>query len=262
MKRITTIILLSLFTMGFAFGQSSFIKLIEKEKFPKAEKKILKALSKDSNDVGNNYAYALLLSKRKFKGYNCQKSYITLLKSKQGFDAITDQKQLAKLNKVPINDSLIRNFLDTICRLALEDASSANTVDSYEQYLSFYKYAEKRLITETIKKRNLAAFSDACKLNTIASYQDFIRKYPEAEQQEEAKAKRDAIAFQNAKTIDKIDSYELFIQNYPFAKEVTEATERIHELAYSEAEKENNAAAYKKFIDSYSDSKQYNLINS
>jgi len=257
MKRLTTILLLSLFSMGFAYSQSSFLKYIEKGKYPKAEKKIMKALSKDSNDVGNNYAYAMLLSKRKYKEYNCEKAYITLLKSKQGFETITDEKQLAKLAKVPITIELYRNQLDTICQQALEDAMLLNTVSDYNHYLLFFTKAQPSYALDATERRNLVAYSDACKLNTIASYQEFITKYPHAKQQEEAKNKRNAIAFQNAKLIDKIDSYEVFIRDYPFANEVTEATERIHELAYSEAEKENNATAYKKFIDSYSESKQY-----
>lgn len=257
MKQLSFTLLLFLTTIFSAQCQSSFLKLIEKGKFAKAEKKITKALSNDSNDVGTNYAYALLLSKRKHNGYNSEKAYITLLKSKQGFEGITDEKQLEKLNKIPINAQQYRNYLDTICRQALEDISSQNDVAAFQQYLDFYLFAPTILIQEATSKRDSVAFSNALNNNTIDSYDAFIRKYPNAEQYTEATERRDQIAFSKAQTTDNIDEYKTFIKKYPKSKEAPQATSRIHELAFATAEKENTSIAYKRFANEYQNSKQY-----
>lgn len=63
------IILLSLFSCSI-FGQTNYLKQIEKGKYVKAEKKLNKALKKEPNDIVLNYGMSSLLMKRKHKGYN------------------------------------------------------------------------------------------------------------------------------------------------------------------------------------------------
>ena len=293
-KHLSLIIILLLSTSGFLFGQASYLKLIEKGKYSKAEKKINKAILKEPNDIGHNFTMSILLINRKYKGYNTIKSYEYIITSEKLYSNTFNEKEIKRLNKIPINTITLQNYKDTICKYALDDAIKENTVEAYENYLDLYKITpynykisaiEKRdiaafkiataanseesyqyfiskypnaiQINEATSKRNERAFEKVKSLNTLEAYQNFINLYPNASQITEAISKRNERAFDLAKTADNINDYKKFISNYQKAKEVKEAWLRIHELAFMIAEKENTANAYKKFIDEYPKCKQY-----
>jgi hypothetical protein len=256
-KHLSLITILLLCTSGFLFGQASYLRLIEKGKYAKAEKKINKAIVKEPKDVGLNYALAVLLINRKYKGYNASKSYEYLIISNNLYANTIDEKEIKSLNKIPINRIVFQNYTDTICKYALEDAIAENTVAVYEKYLDFYKNTPYNYKNTAIEKRDIAAYKIATATNTVESFQYFISKYPFANQIAGATSKRNSLAFEIAKSADGIGDYKRFINKYPTATEVELAWLRIHELAFMVAEKENTAKAYQTFINEYPQSKQY-----
>lgn len=238
------------------FGQTSYLRKIEKGKFGKAEKKLVKALKKDSNDIALNYTMSTLLLKRKNKGYNSAKSYQYLTKTESLYANLTDKKEINRLNKIPINTDVIQSYLDTICRYALTDASVKNTVESYENYLSYYTRMTSEYRNTAVEKRDIAAFKIASKENTVESYEKFISNYPDAKQFREAINKRDVAAFRVATKENTIESYQKFISNYPDAKQFNEAVTIRNMLAYKAAVGENSIASYTVFVKKYPDAKQ------
>ena len=249
------ILFLSFFSCSL-FGQTSYLREIEKGKFGKAEKKINKALKKEPNDIVLNYAMSSLLMKRKYKAYNTAKSYEYLTKAERLYANIDDERQINKLNKIPINSSIILNHLDTICRYALDDAIETNTVGSYENYLYYFTRASTNYQNSAIVKRDIAAFLIATTENTVESFENFILKYPKANQISEAISKRNALAYSRAMITNTISSYKAFIHKYSDASEVKEAWEKIYNLAYEEAQKTNSIAAYEDFISNYPKARQ------
>ena len=255
--------MLLLCTSNFSFGQSSYLKLIEKGKYSEAEKKINKAIIKEPNDIEHNFTLAILLINRNFKGYNAPKSYEYIIKSEKLYSNTYDSKEIIRLNKIPIDQIIIQNYTDTICKYALDDAIKKNSVEEYENYLEFYKNTPNNYKISAIENRDIAAFIIASAENSVEAYQYFISTYPSAIQISEATSKRNELAYTIAKTADNIADYKSFISKYPSATEVKQAWTRIHELAFMVAEKENTSKAYKKFIDEYPQSKQYeNAFNS
>jgi len=262
-KHLLLITMLLLCTSNFSFGQSSYLKLIEKGKYSEAEKKINKAIIKEPNDIEHNFTLAILLINRNFKGYNAPKSYEYIIKSEKLYSNTYDSKEIIRLNKIPIDQIIIQNYTDTICKYALDDAIKKNSVEEYENYLEFYKNTPNNYKISAIENRDIAAFIIASAENSVESYQYFISTYPSAIQISEATSKRNELAYTIAKTADNIADYKSFISKYPSATEVKQAWTRIHELAFMVAEKENTSKAYKKFIDEYPQSKQYeNAFNS
>lgn len=251
MKKILTLSLLFILSIHVVSAQNSYLKLIEKGKYPKAEKKITKALKKDSTDISANYSYAILLSKREHKGYDIAKSYQTILKSKQLFEAVIDQKQLAKLNKVPINSDQYRNYLDTICRKALEDIIPNNSVDLYQQYLDNYHFAPTKLLQEATDKRNESAFSIAKSNNSIESFEDFIVKYPYASQREQAQEEIHKLAFNIAEKENTSNSYKKFVNTYPKSKQFKKAFTLFEERQFYENIETSSWETYKFFIEEF-----------
>jgi len=243
------------------FGPSSF-KLIEKGEYDNAEKKISKDLLKNADNLEANYAMGLLSIKRKYTKYSPEKSYEYLNKSKALFEKITNDNDIKRLNKIPISKESYQNYIDTICRCAMEDAIVKNDIKIYQDYLKYYLASPKTYIAKITENRNSLAFLKASTANTEEAFNSFISDFPDAAQINDATQKRNGLAFEKAKITDKIEAYEEFVKKYPGAKEVIPAKDRICELAYNQAEKENNTQSYKKFIDSYPNSKQFEKASS
>ena len=136
-KTLTTLI--ALFVSGsIIYGQfglfgSSSIKLIEKGEFADAEKKINKDLTKTPDDIETNYAMSLLFLKRAYTGYNTEKSYEYLMRCKKLFGNVTEERELNKLNKIPLTQAVFQNYIDTVCRCAMEDDFAKNDINLYQK---------------------------------------------------------------------------------------------------------------------------------
>lgn len=255
MTRILHIILCILFSFP-AFGQA-YMKLIEKGKYSKAEKKLNKSLVKQPDDIALNYSMALLLTKRGYKGYDPKRSYEFLLKSNRTYMALNDEKTVKNLNKVSINSAWFTAYTDTITRCALHDAIALNTVEAYQDFLNVYRTAPESYQRTAAENRDAAAYKITLSQNTVEAYQRFIDSYPDAMQIHDAVSKRDALAFEKAKQTDKIEAYKAFVQTYPKASEVKQAWARVHELAFAEAMSINTSMAFNTFMAEYPQATQY-----
>ena len=257
MKKIFIAVILIIVSINYILGQTSYLKLIEKGKYSAVDKKINKELSKKPDDIGLNFTMAVLLIERKNKNYNPEEAYIFLMKSRSLYDNSINEQEIKRLNKIPINANIFNDYTDTICKRALEDATTINTIESYTKFIDFYIKSPLFYIEKACENRNKVAYEFACRTNTVGSYQYFISNYSHASQINEAKNKRNHLAFLEAKSIDTIEKYKSFISQYPDANEVKEGWERIHELAYELAFQNNSSKSYRKFILEYPNSKQY-----
>ncbi|MBP7463703.1 MAG: OmpA family protein [Bacteroidales bacterium] len=251
MKKTITVLLSLWLSVLFAFSQSASLKLIYEGEYEKAEKKINKGLEKKADDVEYLLLKSILLMQRNFTGYNTETSYDLLSMAKSTYKKISDEKLLSKLEEIPINQSVLAAYTDSVCYYALADASNENTLQAYERYLSFYKESPQKYRTTAIDKRNTVAYAAALELNSIAAWEEFMSTYPDARQFSDAEANRNILLFEEIRKEDDIDTYKEFIGRYPKAAQVPEAWARIYELEYAIAEKENTSAAYKNYMESY-----------
>lgn len=244
-------------SISFVFSQESNLKLIEKGKYSKAVKKITADLEKKPYDVILNYFMAILLIQRDYKGYNAKQSFEYMVKTQAYFAKEYDKKDMKGLEKLAIDQARLDQDMAHICSEGLADASTVNTIKGYENYLNNFYAAPSNLREEAKAKRDTIAFNEACRINTVASYQYFINTYTGAAQQAEAKNRRNALAYKTAKSKNTITFYKKFIKTYPEAAEVTDAWVSTHELAFAQAEKANTSVSYKRFTDEYPKSVQY-----
>ena len=241
----------------FSVAQTNDQKHIDKGDFAKAEKNLTKDLEKNPADIAALYTMALLHINRGYPKYNAPKAYNYIVNAINLYANLTDEKELKDLFKIPLNQDYFNAVTLTICKEALLDANTLNTVEGYDTYLAYYKASPQEYKNEAVENRNIAAFKIATGINTVASYQEFINTYPNAQQVQLATSNRNALAFNLAKEVNTIKEYEKFISTYPAAAEVEEAWSRIHGLAFAAAKKENSAKAYKGFMDKYPKSKQF-----
>lgn len=258
MKYFSLIFLLFFIKSLNSFGQPSYLKLIDKGKFSKAEKKINKILKKNPDDLIINFSKAVLLSTKNYNKYNTESSYLIAQNIQQKFETTSDEKNQKEFEKSSITENSINELIISICRKAKEDAIQSNNLEKLQRYLTFYFQANQMDKLQVETKRNEVAFKIACEKNSIASYQDFIDKYPEAVQFSEAISRRNELAFNQVKEKDNIEAYKEFIRKYPKANQIQDAWNRIHELAFTYAKTQNTSKAYKQFMSEYPNSTQYN----
>lgn len=258
MKKVLFYLILFLCSTTTVTGQfwANSLKMIEKGEFIDAEKKITKTLQQSPNDVEENFAMSVLLSKRKYTGFNTVKAYEHLTKAAKLYANIKDEKQLKQLNKIPISDVEFASMNDSICRIAAEDVNKVNQLADYQKFLDVFKTCPENYNNKVIEARDILAFKIASDEHKVESYQQFISSYPKAVQFTQAVILRDTLAYRAARITDKIDTYNEFLQKYPEAAQVNLVISRIHELAFADASTNHTALAYKTFHDKYPTSRQ------
>jgi outer membrane protein assembly factor BamD (BamD/ComL family) len=93
----------------------------------------------------------------------------------------------------------------------------------------------------------------AQKINTIESYQEFLRDYPNSEFNNEAEQKLIELEFNKAKKINTISSYKYFLNSYGINKYTKQATSNMIKLEFLEAQKKNTIKSYMEFSSKYPD---------
>ena len=237
-------------------AQSAYQKQIDKAKFAKIEKKLYKVLKKSPDDPTANFYLGVIYINRKYPSYSPYTSYDYLEKSKKDFDMVSDEKEMKKLLKLPLNQSIISKYLDTAYIRGLEDAISLNNVEAYEKYLSYFPNADYKYTSNAVSKRDIAAYKNATDINTVESYQYFIDKYPVANDIPRAWERIHELAFQEAEKENTISAFEKFIGKYDKAKQIQQAYENIHLLAFTQAKAANNSKDMYAFLNKYPKAKQ------
>lgn len=248
--------------MGSSMAQLRYIKLIDKEKYDKAERKISEGLAETPCDAGLNFAMGVLLQKGQYAGHSYQKSYIHLVKTDSILRASSDAKAIRKLAEDSVSIHSTTCYLDTACSRALNELGSNSTEEGYNGYLHTFGQAPARWLAKATSLRDSSAYSVALQGNSTTSFERFIGLYPHAKQTQKATQQRNALAFAAVKEKDSTKEYQRFIEQYPEAVEAKQAEVRIHELAFNEAQQVNTSAAYTKFCTKYPTSVQADRANS
>jgi len=148
-------------------------------------------------------------------------------------------------------NSLKREILNNKYAYLYNRAKDINTIVSYEEFIKIYPKAPQAK----------EAFNNIYRLtkekNNIIDYEWFISKYPKAPQV------KDAIVniYNLLKKQNNIAGYEWFISKYPKAPQVKDAIVNIHKLAFNKAKDIGTISAYNTFIISYPMAKEANQAN-
>ena len=296
MKNFYTLLILFSFLINSC--STNYLKLLQKEKYAKVEKKINKKINKKTNNTELLFFNAQLKSSRKYSKYNILEAQKEILKSKISF-AQKDSDAKEKLDKKGINSSslfqlekqiytqgfddysnlgsevLAQEYIDEFSNadgilitrmkryrdsIFFNEVRKLNTEESYNSFLT--KYPKSEFNFDVVKLRNERAYEQAEIQNTLFSYENFIKKYPNALETSKANERIHELAFDQVKSVNTIESYEHYIKTYPSSKLVSEANDRIHSIAYELTKSINTMNAYKAFMNKYPKSKQYSQAKS
>jgi len=125
-----------------------------------------------------------------------------------------------------------------------------NTVISYNAYIK--NYPNSQYILSAKNNRDSIAYIQCVNANTLAICQSYLDSYPVSKYRDKVIALRNSLAFGIADKIFSIEAYNDFINKYPDADEISKAKENI---AFLNADKRNSVSAYKNFIQEYPNSK-------
>jgi outer membrane protein assembly factor BamD (BamD/ComL family) len=132
-----------------------------------------------------------------------------------------------------------------------------NTVDSYEEFIR--KYPESDLTNDAKTKIELLEWEKALENNSFNVFSEFIGKYPESQFLADAKSKLEEIDWNKTITTNTIDSYIYFINGYPDSKYLDEATSKQEKLEWNKAKEKDDFESYDYFIKKFPESNQIKI---
>lgn len=206
----------------------SALKDLEKGKYGRLEKKLNKALAKDSVNPGAKYIYSMLYVKEDY-AYSDIDTANFFIKQALSDYRLVDEKQLKKLLKLNIKEEEMLKHKALVDSLGYEHASEINTIASYNHFLEHHPEAKE--VAQATKERNDIAFAQAQKQNTYEAYMKFIQTYPDADQVRDAKELYDILLFEKKTSDRKLSSYINFLKEHPKTPYRQQAEKNIFEIA-------------------------------
>lgn len=260
-----------LFSVFSSNAQSNrYLRLIDKQKFSKAEKK-LKKVEKKSEGIELNHAYTILFISEEYKDYDPYKAYKHIQTAIRGFDKLSYEEK-EKYKKKEYTKELLLKTREKCYSLAYNDCLDENAVDCFKKYISSFsdalewKLKAQRAIYEI-------AFNEAEKTNTINSYQKFINDFNSLRLINDYSQSDDllksawrnvyTLEFTKTKELNSIHSYQQYIDTYPKSHLLNDAVSSRNELAFLEAKQINTIKSYQYFINKYpnADEKKEAILN-
>lgn len=222
------------------------LKALDKHKIEKAEKLVVKALEKDTTNLGAHYVFSLLYVTEYYERYNIDSAYTHINQAIALYDSLEpEDKRLKKLNKWDVNDSTLQKQKATVEALAFEHVTHTHTIEAYNFFLQYYTTAQQT--AEVTRLRNALAFAAARRINTYDAYKNFIDTYPNATELDKASELYEFLLYENKTKSRRLDSYISFLKEYPNTNYTADALENIFELYTID----NKPSSYTKFAQDY-----------
>lgn len=112
---------------------------------------------------------------------------------------------------------------------AWSNACKKNTEAAYDEYIN--KYPEGKYVAEAIAAKESAMFEDAKKRDAEEAFVSYLAKYPEGRFKNDALILMEPKMWARVKSIDKLYFYNDYIKRYPYGKYSAQAYSRIDALS-------------------------------
>ncbi|MDN4166734.1 WG repeat-containing protein [Cytophagales bacterium LB-30] len=223
------------------------LKLIEKQKYEKAEKTVLRKLSKDSLNSGMRYAYARLWVTPDYPEYHIDSAHRYIIQAQSDW-AISSEKMKKKMKKDGLDSLGLQAFKQQVDSLAFARAQAADTLAAYQYFLDEFSDALEYRTARAL--RDERAYQIAKRENTYESYLYFLRTYPDAQQAKDAREFYDILLFEEKIRDKKLASFRQFLQEYPNTPYRKEAEWQILQISTAS----NTPESFQAFMKSYPNS--------
>lgn len=231
-----------------AMGQISPEKLIngsvDKGKWPKVEQGIRKAIAKDSLNPEPPYLLSLFFFSPSNPGANLDSSYRYSRTSWSAFRRASLHDR-DRLKRIPLDSQLLVRLSRSIDSAAFDKAKRMNTEATYQQFITSHPGA--REIPAAIELRDEVAFLEALKVNTWNSFHQFMIRYPASHRKAEARTRYEKLLYEDKTRDQRQASYMRFVQDFPESPYRDAAIRIIFELSTADGTTES----FRWFMDNY-----------
>ena len=232
-----------------------FKRDMEKGKYDKAEEKIKRRISRDSNNLECHYAAYRLYSDSQFPRRNLDTAYFHLLRVRVLYEK-ADEKELERWARDSYSGARIDYDLRQLGCLAISHAHSLRTPDAYQHIINHYTLIPHVLRDSAVNSRDSLEFDIARRSLDIQTIQAFIDRRPASLVLHDATMFRDSLAFAYADSRHTYAAYQHFRVTYPNSHLYNRATDSVYTIEYRDALVHNSEQYYRGYAERYPASPQ------
>ena len=221
-------------------GAKSALSLLEKQKYPKVQEIVDKALAEDSLPVGAYYVYSLLYADSLFSGYDIDTAYQYAQQAISGYPRLEEKSQTKLYKQLTLDTARLRQQKLRLDSLAYARANEDSSVRAYQRFINSFATAPQ--VPQAVSYRNQLAFDSVRRVDTYPAYKYFMDTYPEAEQYSLAQQRYNTLAFQELTQAGDLNSYRSFLDDYPNSPYRPQAERAIFEISTAGNQLESYAA--------------------
>jgi outer membrane protein assembly factor BamD (BamD/ComL family) len=222
---------------------SKGFKLIDKEKYSEASSFFIE---NNSNCIAKAGLVKILIKTDKLKSeQELIKAYKSITEVKECYKLV-DTKTKDKHVKV-LTETDISQFYKTIDNKYFSFVTSKNNTSLYNTYLGICGNSSH--YEDVLTKADNLKYSEADKLFSAASYNEYLKSYPNGNH---VKAAKDNLTMlRDFSEINSIEKCQMFLSKYENSRLSKEANEKLEELHYEIAKTSNTIESYKYYLSSY-----------
>jgi outer membrane protein assembly factor BamD (BamD/ComL family) len=128
---------------------------------------------------------------------------------------------------------------------AFRKASSANTVQAYEDFIK--KYPASDLAENARLAMEALAYQNAVALGTIGAFEAYLKDFPTGSNAWTARGVLEDLYFRWARQVDTEESWTVFLSRFPYSYNASGAQLRLAEIRFALAKKADTIQGYAEF---------------
>jgi hypothetical protein len=202
---------------------------LQKQRYDKASKQLLRAVAKDSLPVGAYYGYSLLYSDSGYVSYNIDSAYHYVQQARASYPKLSDKQQGKLLRRLDVDSTRLLTQKLRVDSLAYARAVAQDSLPDYHYFINNFATAPQ--VPTATARRNELAYDSVQQVDTYAAYKYFMDTYPAAAQYPQAQARYNTLAFQEVTDEGDLTSYLRFLEAYPNSPYRPQAERAVYEIS-------------------------------
>lgn len=220
---------------GGVVGKST-MKLMDKQRWQKAELKLRKTLDRDTLNPTVRYLLSVYYFRPENPSYDLDSAYHYAVQALTDY-ARTPERERDRLVKTSIDSLRLVALRAQIDSTAFEQARAQNTEAAYLEFLKEFPYAVQRELAERL--RDEVAYQAAVRENTYKAFLSFLTRYPQAARAGEARTHYDRLLYEEETRDQRLASYEKFLAEHPETPYRNEIYRHIFEISTADGRVES-----------------------
>lgn len=242
---------------GQSSGETKALKELSRQQWDKSRSRYTKMLKKDTLDVEGYYIRSLYFFSQDNPDYNLDSAYESVNKSLFYYESLA-LREREKLQKVPLDSTLLRNIRKQIDSAAFIRAKDDGTEAAYAYFLE--KFPTSVNYGDGLRLLHDVALETALQENTYEAFDVYLKKYPHSHRATEARENYDRLFFETKTKDKRLSTYRTFLSENPQSPYVGNVEEQIMEISTASGDPETFRCFIKEFPKSRSAKKAGDIL--